>query len=225
METDYQMKVVTWWRLVTRWRLAQLLTQGGAGLLLPPGLVGGRVGTHDGAGVDVVGAAVAVLRFQPDPGVVICKPKGKALTHVVCLQGPPLAPPKCSQSVPPPVTPTGVLQSPSLCLLPSSPTGVLRSTSRALGVWAPSNCSQPVPPPVTPTGVLRSTSRASGVWAPSVALASSSMPKLAITQLCLTLCDPMGCSKTGSSLHGIFQARIQEWVAISFSTESSWPRD
>ena len=105
VETDYQMKVVTWWRLVTRWRLAQLLTQGRAGLLLPPGLVGGRVGTHDGAGVDVVRAAVAVLRFQPDPGVVICKPKGKALTHVVCFQGPPLTPPNCSQPVPPPVIP------------------------------------------------------------------------------------------------------------------------
>ena len=37
-----------------------------------------------------------------------------------------------------------------------------------------------------------------------------------VTQLCLTLCDPMDCSLTGSSVHGIFQARILEWVAISF---------
>ena len=166
METDYQMKVVTWWRLVTRWRLAQLLTQGRAGLLLPPGLVGGRVGTHDGAGVDVVRAAVAVLRFQPDPGVVICKPKGKALTHVVCFQGPPLTPPELlparASSRHPPLGSFGPpaerqvcghpVTAPSPCLLPSSPTGVLRSTSRASGVWVPSNCSQPVPPPVTPTG-------------------------------------------------------------------------
>ena len=36
-------------------------------------------------------------------------------------------------------------------------------------------------------------------------------------QLCLTLCDPMDCSPSGSSVHGIFQARILEWVAISFS--------
>ena len=36
-----------------------------------------------------------------------------------------------------------------------------------------------------------------------------------VTQLCLTLCDPMDCSLPGSSVHGIFQARILEWVAIS----------
>ena len=38
------------------------------------------------------------------------------------------------------------------------------------------------------------------------------------------LCDPMDCSLPGSSVHGIFQARILEWVAISFS-RSSRPRD
>ena len=37
-----------------------------------------------------------------------------------------------------------------------------------------------------------------------------------VTQLCTTLCDPMNCSPPGSSIHGIFQARILEWVAISF---------
>ena len=44
-------------------------------------------------------------------------------------------------------------------------------------------------------------------------------------QLCPTLCDPMDCSLSGSSVHGIFQVRILEWVAISFSRRSSWPRD
>ena len=38
-----------------------------------------------------------------------------------------------------------------------------------------------------------------------------------VTQSCKTLCDPMGCSLPGSSVHGILQARILEWVAISFS--------
>ena len=42
---------------------------------------------------------------------------------------------------------------------------------------------------------------------------------------CLTLCDSMDCSPSGSSVHGIFQARILEWVAISFSKGSSWQRD
>ena len=41
---------------------------------------------------------------------------------------------------------------------------------------------------------------------------------------CQTLCDPMDCSLPGSSLHGILQARVLEWVAISFSTGSSQPR-
>ena len=39
-----------------------------------------------------------------------------------------------------------------------------------------------------------------------------------VAQLCPTLCDPMDCSLPGSSIHGIFQARVLEWVAISFST-------
>ena len=44
-------------------------------------------------------------------------------------------------------------------------------------------------------------------------------------QLCLTLSDPTDCSPPGSSVHGIFQARMLEWVAISFSEGSSRPRD
>ena len=46
-----------------------------------------------------------------------------------------------------------------------------------------------------------------------------------VAQSCLTLCDPMDCSLPGFSIHGTFQARILEWVAISFSRRSSWPRD
>ena len=46
-----------------------------------------------------------------------------------------------------------------------------------------------------------------------------------VAQLCPTLCDPVDCSLPGSSLHGILQARILEWVAISFSRGSSQPRD
>ena len=38
-------------------------------------------------------------------------------------------------------------------------------------------------------------------------------------------CDPIYCSLPGSSVHGISQVRILEWVAISFSRVSSWPRD
>ena len=38
-----------------------------------------------------------------------------------------------------------------------------------------------------------------------------------VTQLCPILCDPMYCNLPGSSVHGILQTRILEWVAISFS--------
>ena len=46
-----------------------------------------------------------------------------------------------------------------------------------------------------------------------------------VAQSCPTLCDPMGCSLSGSSVHGIFQARVLELIAISFSRGSSRPRN
>ena len=46
-----------------------------------------------------------------------------------------------------------------------------------------------------------------------------------VNQSCLTLCDPMECSQPVSSVHGILQARILEWVAVLFSSGSSQPRD
>ena len=46
-----------------------------------------------------------------------------------------------------------------------------------------------------------------------------------ISQSCLILCDPTDSSPPGSSIHGILQARIVEWVAFSFSRGSSQPRD
>ena len=46
-----------------------------------------------------------------------------------------------------------------------------------------------------------------------------------VVQSCLTLCHTMDCSLSGSSIHGILQAGILEWVAISFSRRSSQPRD
>jgi len=49
--------------------------------------------------------------------------------------------------------------------------------------------------------------------------------KALVTQSCLTLCDPMDCSPPGSSVHGILQARILEWVAMPSSRGSSQPKD
>ena len=63
-----------------------------------------------------------------------------------------------------------------------------------------------------------------------VNLAKASQPsKLCVCtkslQLCPTLSNPMDCSLPGSSIHGISQARVLEWVALSFSRGSSRPRD
>ena len=46
-----------------------------------------------------------------------------------------------------------------------------------------------------------------------------------VVQSCLTLCNPSDHSLPGSFVHGIFQARILEWVAVSFFRRSSQPRD
>ena len=46
-----------------------------------------------------------------------------------------------------------------------------------------------------------------------------------VAQSCPTLCNPVDGSLPGSSVHGILQARVLEWVAISFSRGSSRPRD
>ena len=48
--------------------------------------------------------------------------------------------------------------------------------------------------------------------------------KMKVTQSCPTLSDPMDCSIPGFSVHGIFQARLLEWVAVPFSRGSSQPK-
>ena len=61
-------------------------------------------------------------------------------------------------------------------------------------------------------------------WTPGVMIRkclTSNVCACSVSQSCLTLCDPMNCSPPGSSVHGISQARILEWVAISFSGGSS----
>ena len=56
-------------------------------------------------------------------------------------------------------------------------------------------------------------------------VSSKPLCSCSVTQSCPTLCSSMDCSPPGSSVHGIFQARILEWVSISFSRWSSWARD
>ena len=49
--------------------------------------------------------------------------------------------------------------------------------------------------------------------------------KVLVAQSCPTLCNYVDCSPPGSSVHGVFQAKILEWIAISYSRGSSQPRD
>ena len=67
------------------------------------------------------------------------------------------------------------------------------------------------------------------LWSPSKVNHISDYKKLCmrakLLQSCLTLFDPMGCSPSGSSIHGILQARILESVAMLSSRASSLPRD
>ena len=58
-----------------------------------------------------------------------------------------------------------------------------------------------------------------------VSLYLSISVQCSVPQSCLTLCDPMDCSPSGSSVHRISQERILEWVALSYSRGSSWSRD
>ena len=46
-----------------------------------------------------------------------------------------------------------------------------------------------------------------------------------VAQLCPTICNPKDCSLPGSSVHGILQARILEWVIMPFNRRFSWPRE
>ena len=63
-------------------------------------------------------------------------------------------------------------------------------------------------------------------WAPKIITALlTSYDAAKLLQLCLTLCNSLDHSPLDSSVHGILQARILEWIAISFSRGSSHPRD
>ena len=87
----------------------------------------------------------------------------------------------------------------------------------------------PSEPPKTESG-----GRERWAWRPSAAALPAgsafvsqhcSVRACSVTELCLTLCNPVDCSPLGSSVHGILQARMLEWVSMPSSRGSSWPRD
>ena len=63
------------------------------------------------------------------------------------------------------------------------------------------------------------------IWGDSCCLSCPLVSDCFVTQSCPTLCNPVDCSPPGSSVCGILQARILEWIAVSFSTGSSQSRD
>ena len=69
--------------------------------------------------------------------------------------------------------------------------------------------------------------RRCGSWGHSALLSGSPPFRSSVANVLVASdsCDPMDCSPPGSSVHGIYQAGILEWVIISFSRGSSWPRD
>ena len=63
------------------------------------------------------------------------------------------------------------------------------------------------------------------MWVEPVIWKNTTPVIVLVTQSCLTLCDPTDCSLPGSSIYGVLQVKILEWLAIPFSSEYSQPRD
>ena len=80
----------------------------------------------------------------------------------------------------------------------------------------------PCPDPTVGSGWLWKAHTASFCW---VCCTLAGSPLFLFSRWVVSNCEPMDCSPPGSSVHGISQARMLEWVAISFSRRSSWPRD
>ena len=80
------------------------------------------------------------------------------------------------------------------------------------------------PSGLLPLGLQRVGHECARTWVCTHAVCVSAL-KRQNTEESSVLCDPMDCSPPGSSVHGILQARILEWGAISFSRGSSQPRD
>ena len=88
--------------------------------------------------------------------------------------------------------------------------------------WLPKGSPLPavwISPSLTACPASRSSFR------PSSGLLLAVWGRCLVAMSCPTLCDPTDYNPPGSSVHGISQASIQEWVAISFSRGSSQPRD
>ena len=116
------------------------------------------------------------------------------------------------------------MKNPRVANLPGYVFGVCGSTNRELLLLAKSLQSCPTlvrPQRWQPTRLPRpwdSPGKNTGVGCHVLLQRMKVKSESEIAQLCLTLRDPMDCSLPGSSVHGIFQARVLQWGAIVFST-------
>ena len=83
--------------------------------------------------------------------------------------------------------------------------------------WVAISFSRISSQPRDQTQVSHIAARCFNLWATREALIPIAAAAAKSLQSCPTLCDPMDCSLPGSSVHGIFQARVLEWIAIAFS--------
>ena len=112
------------------------------------------------------------------------------------------------------------LHYPMDCSLPGS--SVYGTLQARILEWVTISFSRGYSQPRGRTQVSRIGDRRFNLWATREALYRCEGE---VAQPCPTLCDPVDCSLPGFSIHGILQARILEWVTISFSRGYSWPRD
>ena len=91
--------------------------------------------------------------------------------------------------------------------------------------WTARRSNQSILKKISPGCSLNWTEEHRGISAVTGELSSYSVQFSSVAQSCLTLCNPMGCSLRGPSLHRVSQGRILEWIAISFSKGSSQARD
>ena len=103
---------------------------------------------------------------------------------------------------------------------------VSQNTKHVTTTW-PSNCTPDIYPAAATAKSLQSCLILCNSSVPGILQAKTleSESESEVVQSCPTLSDPTDCSPPGSSLHGILQAKVLEWGAISFSRGSSWPRD
>ena len=123
----------------------------------------------------------------PDPGIKPVSPASPALAGDSLPSAPPGKPQKISQLL------------------------LLSHFSRVRLCATPQMAAQQVPCPCDFPGKI------TGVGCHFLLQCMKVKSESEVAQLCQTLCDPMDCSLPGSSIHGIFQARVLEWGAIAFS--------